>query len=541
MAILTISKKQFEKEVGKLDNVMQEQIAMFGTPIEALTDEEIQIELFPNRPDLLSYHNFRNSFLSYLGKKTGLRKIKLNKPCKDYEVKIESSVKSIRPYTACAIVKNLKFDEAKIKEIIDIQEKLHITVGRNRKKMAIGVYPLEKIKLPITYKALDPEKIIFQPLEFSREINGKQILSQHPAGRDYGHLLEDCDKYPVFVDANNKVLSMPPVINSHKTGKITSETKDVFIECSGFDLNVLKKVLNILVYAFSGMGGDVYQMKLKYNKSIITPDIEPEKMKLSLENTNKLLGLELKEKEVKKFLERMGYDYSNGNVKIPAYRTDILHEVDLIEDIAIAYGYDKFIPEIPEVATSGEIDRKEVLKSKMSDILTGLSFVETNSLHLINKDTIKKLKGNTKGYIKVLNSKSEYEFLRQNLSSYIFKILSENVDVEYPQEIFQIGKVFEGYDEKERLAIAITPGNFTKLKQVVEYFGRMLDIKFDIANSKEFPNYFIEGRVAEIKFNNKSIGFIGEIHPKILTNFRIKMPVSLLEINIDDILENHPK
>jgi phenylalanyl-tRNA synthetase beta chain len=101
--------------------------------------------------------------------------------------------------------------------------------------------------------------------------------------------------------------------------------------------------------------------------------------------------------------------------------------------------------------------------------------------------------------------------------------------------------VFEGYDEKERLAIAITPGNFTKLKQVVEYFGRMLDIKFDIANSKEFPNYFIEGRVAEIKFNNKSIGFIGEIHPKILTNFRIKMPVSLLEINIDDILENHPK
>tara|TARA_Y100000310_G_scaffold340419_1_gene436138 strand:- start:2181 stop:3797 length:1617 start_codon:yes stop_codon:yes gene_type:complete len=536
MAILTIQKKQFEKDVGKLDNVMQEQIAMFGTPIEALTDEEIQIELFPNRPDLLSYQNFKNSFLSYLGKKTGLRKIKLNKPCKDYEVKIESSVKSIRPYTACAIVKNLKFDEAKIKEIIDIQEKLHITVGRNRKKMAIGVYPLEKIKLPITYKALEPEKIIFRPLEFPREINGKQILSQHPAGRDYGHLLEGCNKYTVFVDANDNVLSMPPIINSHDTGKVSLNTKDIFIECSGFDLNVLKKVLNILVYALSGMGGDVYQMKLKYNKPIITPDIEPEKMKLSLKNTNKLLGLELKEKEVKKFLERMGYDYSSGNVKVPAYRTDILHEVDLIEDVAIAYGYNKLFPEIPEVATIGEIDRNEVLKSKMSNILAGLGFVETNSLHLINKDTIKKLNEKPQDYIKVLNSKSEYEFLRQNLSSYIFKILSENVDVEYPQEIFQIGKVFDGYEERERLAVALTPGNFTKLKQVLDYFSRMLDVELELEEALEVPGHFIEGRVASIVLEGKEIGFIGEVHPKVLGNFKLKMPVALFEIELDGIL-----
>ena len=182
MANIKIPRKVFEKEIGKLDEIMQNRIAMFGTTLESFNDDEIELEIFPNRPDLLSYQGFKRSFLGFLGKNSRFKDYKLNKPEKNFEVKIDSSVKDIRPFTACAIVKGLKLDDEKIKEIIEIQEKLHNTIGRKRKKLAIGIYPLDKIKLPITFKALEPDKIKFQPfpslrvLEFNKIYSGKFTL-----------------------------------------------------------------------------------------------------------------------------------------------------------------------------------------------------------------------------------------------------------------------------------------------------------------------------------------------------------------------------
>src|SRR3989344_2674234 len=229
MANVKFSRKVFEKDIGKVDTDMQHKIAMFGTPVESVTDNEIELEIFPNRPDLLSYQGFKRSFLAFLGKKTGMQEYKLNKPEKDYKVIVESSVRDVRPYTACAVVKNLDLkDYQRIKEIIDIQEKLHNTLGRRRRKAAIGIYPLEKISFPITYKAIEPEKIKFVPLESpgEREMTGIQILQRHPTGRDYAHLLAGKSKFPIFIDSKKNILSMPPIINSQLTGKITEETKD---------------------------------------------------------------------------------------------------------------------------------------------------------------------------------------------------------------------------------------------------------------------------------------------------------------------------
>jgi phenylalanyl-tRNA synthetase beta chain len=322
MANIKLNRKIFEKEIGKLDEKMQNQIAMFGTTVESLSDSELEININPNRPDLLSYQGFKRSFFAFLDKKTGLKKYKINKPEKDYKVIIDSSVKDVRPFTVCAIVKNLKFDDEKIKEIIEIQEKLHLTIGRKRKKLAIGIYPLEKIKLPITFKALEPDKIKFIPLESDREMSGLQILQRHPAGKEYAHLLAGKTKFPIFVDSAGNILSMPPIINSQMTGRVTEETKDIFVECSGFDFEVLKKCLNILVATLADMDGEIYQMELK---SGLSPNFEPEKMKISVENTNKILGLKLTEKQIEEFLERMGYDIQKGIVEIPSWRTDILH------------------------------------------------------------------------------------------------------------------------------------------------------------------------------------------------------------------------
>lgn len=544
MANIKLPKKIFEKEIGKIDQKMQHKIAMFGTPVESVTNEEIELEIFPNRPDLLSYHGFKRGFLAFLGKKPGLKQYTLNSPEKDFKVIVEPSVNEVRPYTTCAIIKNLKFDDEKIKELIEIQEKLHTTIGRKRKKLAIGVYPLEKITLPITYKALEPDKIKFTPLESNREMNGLQILQRHPAGKEYAHLLAGKIKFPIFIDADNNILSMPPIINSQLTGKVNESTKDIFIECSGFDLNILNKCLNILITTLAEMGGKVYQMEVSYksHKKEITPNLTTEKLNISIENTNKLLGLELTEKEVKTLIEKMGHNYKSKTVEIPAWRTDIMHEVDLIEDIAIAYGYDNFVPEIPEISTIGQESPKETKKRKIAEILSGLNLLEISNYHLSNrKDQFTKMGLNEKqekGFIELEESKTDYTILRKDLTHYTMKILSENIDSEYPQKIYEIGKIFNPnpLEEQENLSIAITPGNFTELKQILEYLGRMLDTTITLEESEDSPSWFIKGRLAKIKINSKEAGFIGEIHPRILKNWKIKMPVTLLEINLDEIL-----
>lgn len=545
MAGIKFSRKDFEKYIP-ITKEIEEKISLFGTHLESLDKNEIELEITANRPDLYSIHGFMRNFLAFLDKKTGLKEYKLNKPQKDFQVIIDSSVKDIRPFTTCAIIKNLKFNDSTIKEMIDIQEKIHTTLGRNRKKIAIGIYPLEKITLPITFKAMKPQEIKFQPLEMDRDLNGLQILQQHPTGREYAHLLEGKDKYPIFIDAKNNILSMPPIINSHKTGKVSESTKDIFIECSGFDFAILNKTLNILVTMFADMSPEVqiYQMNLIYGKDKqITPNLESEKMKLSTENVNKLLGLKLKEQEIKKLLEKAGYNYNPKTkiVEIPAWRTDIMHEVDIIEDIAISYGYNNFTPEIPQISTIGQINLIENLKSKISDILLGLKITEISSYHLLTKEDLKKLGQKTE--IEVEDSKSEYKYLRRDLVTMALKALAENVDKEYPQRIFELGEAFTrdntqetGIKEKQLLSIVIAnkDAGFTEIKQILDYLMRMLGKSYEIQQVQN--NYLIEGRAGKIIIEGKEIGYLGELKPEILSMIKLKMPVIILELDIKALL-----
>jgi len=543
MATVTISRKEFDKNVKLSGDIMQK-LMIAGIAVDSINEKEVVLDITANRPDLLSTQGVFRFLKAYYGNEPGLKKYKINKPEKNFKVTIDKSVKDIRPYTVCAIVKDLKFDDEKIKQIIDLQEKLHTTVGRNRKKLAIGIYPLEKITLPIRFEARKPKDIKFVPLESPKELTGLQILSQHPAGRDYAHLLEGKEEFPVFVDSKKNILSMPPIINSHETGKVGFNTKEVFIECSGFDFKALEKTLNIIVTTLIDLGGKAYAMELDYGKKIITPNLEPEKMKVSLENVNKLIGLNLNEKELQNLLEKMGYDYSNRTASIPAWRIDVIHEVDIIEDAAVAYGYDKLVPEIPEVATIGEESKLSKLENRIATALVGLGLLETSSFHLLKPEESSEMKASD--LLELENSKSEYKYLRYNLFIPMLRIISQNSDATYPQKIFEMGTVFEkdkenktetGVIEKEHLVIALTDEkvNFTELKQVLDYLFRMLDIKYSLEESEN--NNFISGRAGKILVGKKEIGMIGEVAPRILKNWGINMPVVALEINIEKLLD----
>ena len=546
MPTITLNKKAFENYVGKklpLDK-LKDRISLLGTDLENVTDNEIIVEVFPNRPDMLSVQGFARAFSSFIGAKTGLRHYKVEHS--NEKMIIDKSVSNVRPYTACAIIKDMHFNDEKIKEVIDIQEKLHITYGRHRKKAAIGIYPYEKIKAPIRFMAKKPEEIVFQPLEFPRKTNALEILKQHPAGREYGHLLEGREKFPVFIDANNEILSVPPIINSHKTGKINEKTKDVFIECSGFDFNVLQKCLNMLAAAMAEMGGRIYSMDLIYgNKKFITPDLNPEKMKVDIEYINKLLGLTLKEAEIKKLFERMGYGYKDKNALIPAYRADILHQADLAEDIAIAYGYENFKSLIPNVATIAEENKFEIFKNKISDLLTGLNFLETFTYNLTNRDfQCKKMQTDT-DIVELSNSISrEYDVLRAWVLPSLMEIFGNNKHHEYPQRIFTIGKIFKknnefdtNIEENERIAVAIASEktDYTEIRQILDYLIRSLDLKHEITETEH--SSFITGRVGRVIVKEKKVAYIGEISPEVIKNWDLEMPVTAFELNLSALFE----
>ncbi|MBI2650969.1 phenylalanine--tRNA ligase subunit beta [Candidatus Woesearchaeota archaeon] len=546
MPTININRQAFEKFVGKklAADKLKDRISMLGTDLESVSDDEIIVEIFPNRPDMLSVQGFARAFSSFIGAKTGLAQYKVESSRE--KVIIDNSVENVRPYTSCAIVKNLHFDDEKIKEVIDIQEKLHITYGRNRRKVAIGIYPFEKIKMPIRFMAKKPGEIKFHPLESDKEMNAYEILEKHPAGKAYGHLLNGLEKFPIFIDANDEILSMPPIINSHKTGKINHDTKEIFIECSGFDFNVLNKCLNMIVTALSDIGGKIYSMELMYGKNKqTTPNLEAEEMKVNIPYINRLLGLNLNETEIKKLFERMGYGYKNKNVLIPSYRADILHQADLAEDIAIAYGYENFMALIPNVATIAEEDKFEIFKNKISDLLTGLGFMEMSTYALSNKEAQCKKMNAEIPLIELANSiSSDYDVLRAWTLPSLMEILSNNKHHEYPQKIFAIGKAFkknEAFDtnieENENLAVAISSENvdYTRIRQILDYMFMSLGLKYEIIEAEH--GSFIEGRAARAMLKGKKIAYLGEINPETLTQWSLEMPVAAFELNLSRLFE----
>ncbi|MEK6886013.1 MAG: phenylalanine--tRNA ligase subunit beta [Nanoarchaeota archaeon] len=548
MSNIKFSKKEFEKSF-KLTDELKEKISLFGTHFEGISEDgnEIELEITANRPDLLSAQGFLRAFSIFMGKKKNTEyKIKKS----DAKIIVDPAMKNIRPYSMAVIIKGIKFTDEKIKDIMQWQEKIHATIGRNRKKVAIGYYVLDKIKFPVKYTAKAPKEIKFIPLDMNEQMDGLQILQRHPTGRDYARQLEGFDKFPVYYDDNNSVLSMPPIINSNESGHITAGVSDILVECSGTNLETLKKVMSLAACDLIDSGGEAYQVEIVYGTKKESLSFEPEKIKLNLENANKLIGIELKENEISKLLEKMGYNYNSKDkiVEVPAWRTDIMHEVDIIEDIAIAYGYENLKPELPSIATTGEISKIEILKKRLSEILAGLNMLEISNYHLLTKEEAENVNIREKDTIEVADSKSEWKILRPNLICIMLNTLKNNLDAEYPQRVFELGRIFEkdktgksetGINEQERLCVAICSPNagFTEIKQTLEYIVRMLGKhKEIIIETAEDNDYFIQGRCAKVMLGKELLGYFGEIKPQTLSSLSIKMPLALLEINIEKLL-----
>ena len=552
MPTITLSKEALQAALKKkrTDEELKDRISFLGTDLEGIKGDDIDVEIFPNRPDLLSQQGFNRAMAAFLGERPGLRAYEAKKG--KGELIVEEDVKDVRPYTACAIVRKMRFDDRKIKEIIQVQEKLHVTYGRNRKRCAIGIYPLEHITLPITYTAKKPQEIRFRPLEANKEMTGAQILSQHPTGREYGALLEKEEKYPVFIDAAGKVLSMPPIINSEETGRITEKTEEVFIECSGFSWHVVHGALAMIVTAMADMGGTIEEMTLRYPKglggTITSPQLEPSTMRLKPSYVKKYLGYDLEPKEIGRLLGGMGIgakeDKDEVVALIPSYRTDILHPIDLIEDIAISYGMDKVEATIPHVATIAEEDELESFEAKIREILIGHGLLETKNYNITSKENQSSRIGKDEALVQVASAASqEYDTLRRRVLPSMLSTLQRNKHHEYPQRLFEIGDVFwqekkseTGVGEGKRLAVALCGDgeDYTKARQVLDSLLLALDLEASVEAAQD--SLYLTGRSGTITVKGKAIGMIGETNPEVLERFELTMPVAAFELDVAALL-----
>lgn len=508
-----------------------------GFELDEVKGDEIAIEMTAERPDLLCAHGLARAINHYQGEKP--REYKTKKS--GYQVIVDKSV-SMRPYTACAIVRNIHFDDEGIKQLMQMQEKLASTYGRNRNKSAYGLYPLKGINFPIHYIAKDPKKIKFRPLGFDKEVTAIEVEQTHPKGKEYNWIAKDWKKYPFFIDDKDNVMCMLPYTNSEDTGKIDDATTEIFIECTGVDLENVMKVLNIFVTMFVDMGGDVYSLEMIYpDKKIETPNLNPEKINLKKCNAESILGLKFSDKEIFSLLEKTGYIIKGNKIFAPCYRADILHEVDVIDDIARAYGPGNFIPEFPQVSTIGNLMRNTRIETRVRELMVGLGFQEVFTLLLTSREEqFGKMRLEGDAILLDAQVDKSINMIRVSLLPELLRVLKTNQHYEFPQKIFEVGKVLFPDKKSETRSrettylssvISNSISTYEEISSVLNSIFSNLNISYKLKETED--RRFIKGRVAKIIVDGKARGIIGEICPKVLDNFKLDNPTTGFELDLD--------
>ncbi len=542
MAVISFNRQDFCRLVGKELSCeeIELKLPLLGFSWEGREGDELRVELEPNHPEMLCVEGLARMFSGFIGLRKGLPKYTINKG--NYKVIVDKSVINARPFAAFAVIKGIDFDDETVRSFMQLQEKLASTYGRNRAKASIGTYDLDEISFPLIYKCVD-EDFKFIPLGFDSAISVKGVLTEHSKGREFGNLLPE-GKFPVYVDNKGNVLGMPPITNS-EFAKIKESTRNVFIDVTGWDWFTINKMLNIVVTALAERGGRIYSVNVGER---VFPDLLPQRMSVSLEYVNRLLGTNFSKMQVKDCLRRMRHDVlvdgNIFNVAIAPYRTDIMHAFDLVEEVAIAYGYENFVPEIPNLSTVGSEHRIEIVSRRIRDFLVGVGGVEVMTFMLSNKDKLfKRMNLKETGIVELENPRTiDFTHFRNSLIPSIMEVFSNNTHNNYPQKIFDLDDVLlldnsnnTGAVTKRLLSFGICEkdAGFTMIASVLNelFFNLRVDFKLRAV----INGSFIEGRCAEVVVNDKTVGFIGEVNPVVLKSWGLELPVSIFEVNIDSL------
>ena len=547
---------KLEGDMAKLDDIL----SIIKGEVKLYNEREgtVSIEMKDtNRPDLWSVEGLSRALRGYLNQEKGLKQYSSGNSI--VEVNVNAQLYTIRPFICCSVIKDIQQTDNTIKGIMHLQDKLDKTFGRNRQKTSIGIYNFDLIKPPIEYTAVKPKEVRFIPLGFNEKMDLDEILEKHTKGIEYGHIVKKNAWYPMLFDSEGKVLSFPPIINSNDLGKITEESRNLLVEVTGTLHKTVLNTLNLVTAELIDHGGKPYSATIHYpmgseyqQQTVITPDFSNRCMSLSIEDTNKLLGLKLSAHKISELLLTAGLGIEkiksdSVDVLVPCYRIDIMHQVDLIEDVAIAYGYNNIEPLWRELATAGRAKPDQRLINLARDLIIGLGYQEILTYTLTNPENLfEKMNTQKTPLVELANPKVvTMTCLRNWLLPSLMEFLSNNQSTEFPQKIYELGKVTLPDETKETktrdeewlsAATVHANSNFTEIKSTLDAFMSNFGVYWQIKETTH-PSY-IEGRVGKIIVAGSEVGVVGEINPSVLEAWKLENPTAAFEINLQRILEN---
>ncbi len=530
MAVVEFSIKDVEKRITL--KRFEELVTELGLESER-KEESIHVDVTADRPELMDFSELMLAVLMLNGDA---------KPSEDayalnrepvMEIEVSDSVKGIRPYIAAVVVRNIDLRGNNLRYLINFSEKIGDTYGRKRSKLAIGMHNLDVIKKEIVYEIVEYGK--FVPLGYDFEMDLDEVMIKSQTGMEYKNTIKK-GFYPILRDSE-KILSLIPILNSEAT-KVSGSTGSMLVDITGTNRSIVEKVAEIFNCIFRDMGGDVNSVAIIYGRDReVYPKAEWKEIRTDANYINSIIGSSLSNERIMELAGMMGYVTSLREDKIgfmvAPYRTDIFGRRDIVEDIAISYGYNN-IENIPIVSSAvGSSHPDNEVYDKISLFFVGCGFTEAMNRYLTNgyKQFEIMNKPNDDNVVKIDYSKTNtFTMLRKEILPMLLQNVSESMNDSMPQKIFEYGKVFGMKNGKvyERDSVAFVSVhskiNFSEAKSVVLSLSKYMKLDFVIKEHDDAA--FIEGRCAAVTFRDgRYIGMFGEIHPKVLDSFRIGEPV----------------
>ncbi len=551
MPVIKIMKWDLERLLGRvlsIDEIL-DYFPRIKCEVDSISEEgEIEYEATHDRPDLYSVEGVARSLRSFLG--LGENRYQLvDEGLKAYNTGVPG-----RPYIALAVVRDLDLDDESIKQMMQLQEKLHMTYCRRRRKASIGVYDLDKIKPPLYYELADPSTK-FTPLDESREMTLRDILMNTERGREYGHIIANWEKYPILRDSEGTILSMPPIINSEDT-RVTVKTRNILIDATGIDPKIVLDMVTIMAYNIAERSRE---KKIVFVEAIM-PDNNvlkaPREKGITIEvdprRVNEVLGTNISTEQIIDLLKKFDYKVISKQkeqlvVAVPPYRVDVKSWIDVAEDIAMVYGYDiigSSAYDLPEATHPGRIHPLEFLSRLLRKILVGMGFIEVVNYMMSNPELQLGIFGIEDELITVTNPKMEkYTSLRRWLVPGLLEVISVNKEKETEIRIFEIGDVAipdtstdTGARIERRLGIAVSHRRATLTDGLAIVSTLMERLGLTPRYEKAVINGLLPQRTAKIYVDDVEIGYVGEIHPRVLLRIGHDKPVVVSEIVLNKLL-----
>ncbi|MEM1850662.1 MAG: phenylalanine--tRNA ligase subunit beta [Desulfurococcaceae archaeon] len=550
MPVVKVSRRDLESLLKvKLEaSTIYKTLARLKCEVERVQDDVIEYEVTSDRPDLFSVEGLARALRPWLGLKW-----------REFTV-VESSVvghaKSIpqRPYLALAVVRDLALSDEAISQIMQLQEKITQTYGRARRKISIGVYDLDELVPPIYYDLADPD-LTFRPLGELREMTLREIIEKTEKGILYGYIIKHMEKYPVLRDSRGNVLSLVPIINSEDC-RVRPATKNVLIDATGMSADDVVNAVTIMATSIveRSESGIVEVVKVHYENGIVVeaPKRTAEPVEVPVEEVNDLIGVQLGVDDIAQLLKMFYYDVVSSTdrhlkVKPPIYRIDVKSWVDVAEDVAMAYGYEKLGSEagsLPPSNVPGKISPIEYLSRRLRDILVGLGFQEVANYMMSCRAVQLDVLGLQHEMFLVENPRSErFEGIRIWLAPQLLEVVKENSERYSRLMVFEIGDVVvpdANYETlarvERRLGIAIMHDKATITDGLAYTKSILSELGVTPVFVKGRVQGFLPERTAVVLANGSELGFVGEVDPRVLCRLELKNPVVIAELDLHKVL-----